>query len=111
MISAAGELAASAARDFILAAPSASCGSCCINDSPKYRSTAVGSFFRKMSIMAWRALAPKVSKVMTIHSDRDCSLGGRSGYDETRFDESDPRWRCVTEYMPVKGIGGAAQPP
>jgi len=26
---------------------------------------------------------------------RDRSLDARSGYDETRFNESDARWRCV----------------
>src|SRR6266446_3330014 len=63
-MSAAGELATSAAKDFIPARPSARFGSCCTNDSAKCRSTTLGSFLRKMSIMAWRALAPKVSEVV-----------------------------------------------
>src|SRR5580658_7504567 len=64
-MSAAGELAISVAKDFMPARPSARFGSCCMNDSPKLRSTAVTSFFRKISIIAWRALAPKVSEVVT----------------------------------------------
>src|SRR5262249_27931430 len=72
----------------------------------KYRSTAVGSLFRKISIMAWRALAPKVPEVMAIHSDRDCSLGGRSGYDETRRNESGPAVAVVNlGICQLKGCG------
>src|ERR1700722_4851384 len=63
-MSAAGELAISAAKDFIPARPSARFGSCCMKGSPKFRSTAVTSFFRKISIIAWRALAPRASEVV-----------------------------------------------
>src|SRR6266436_3500547 len=63
-MSAVGEFATSAAKDFVPARPSVMFGSCCMNDSAKYRSTAAGSFLRKISIMASRALAPRVSGVM-----------------------------------------------
>src|SRR5882672_12119301 len=54
-MSAEDELATSTAKDFIPARPSARFGSCCMNDWAKYRSTAVASFLRKISIRAWRA--------------------------------------------------------
>src|SRR5262245_51967907 len=109
MISAAGELAASAARDFIPAAPSASCGSCCINDSPKYRSTAVGIFLPKD---VDHGLASVGAQSVEGH---DHSLGPRLlARRAIRVRRNQVRRigpAVAVLSMPVKRMRGAAQPP
>jgi hypothetical protein len=74
---AAGELATAAAKDVIPSMPSARFGSCCISDLLKFRSTAVTSFFRKMSIITWRALAPNASEFVTVRSSPIVRTGSR----------------------------------
>jgi hypothetical protein len=49
------------------------------NDAPQFRSTAVISFLRKISIIAWRAWAPKVSEVVTVRASMEAPLHPGTG--------------------------------
>lgn len=49
-------------NNFIPGRPSAIVGSCCTNGSAKKRSTADGSFLRKISIIAWWGVAATVTR-------------------------------------------------
>src|SRR5580704_3675989 len=95
-MSAAGELAISAAKDLIPARPSARFGSCCMNDSAKFRSMAVTSFLRKISIMAWRARAPKASDVVMVRA---------SGRASATFDKVAIALATTASSMSPPGVG------